>query len=137
MGLAAMMANIMSQDKIFAGDKQRSGMAFNPDYKPARDRKELRKFRIKGEEVEAYSAEIISVRLSPDKTPIAYENKVRCLMLSGLSREEAEKVALEPMDLELYYEIGAGLMAVDPAAVESGTIRSPYTGELYHENSYT
>lgn len=48
MGLAAMMANIMSQDKIFAGDKQRSGMAFNPDYKPARDRKELRKFRIKG-----------------------------------------------------------------------------------------
>lgn len=27
--------------------------------------------------------------------------------------------------------------AVDPAAVESGTIRSPYTGELYHENSYT
>lgn len=28
MGLAAMMANIMSQDKIFAGDKQRSGMAF-------------------------------------------------------------------------------------------------------------
>lgn len=54
MGLAAMMANIMSQDKIFAGDKQRFGMAFNPDYKPARDRKELRKFRIKGEEVEAY-----------------------------------------------------------------------------------
>lgn len=42
MGLAAMMANIMSQDKIFAGDKQRSGMAFNPDYKPARDRKERR-----------------------------------------------------------------------------------------------
>lgn len=85
----------------------------------------------------AKDAEIISVRLSPNKTPIAYENKVRCLMLSGLSREEAEKVALEPMDLELYYEIGAGLMAVDPAAVESGTIRSPYTGELYHENSYT
>lgn len=49
------MANTMSQDKIFAGDKQRSGMAFNPDYKPAGDRKELRKFRIKGEEVEAYS----------------------------------------------------------------------------------
>lgn len=31
-------------------------------------------------------AEIISVRLSPDETPIAYENRVRCLMLSGLSR---------------------------------------------------
>lgn len=35
-------------------------------------------------------AEIISVRLSPDETPIAYKNRVRCLMLSGLSREEAE-----------------------------------------------
>lgn len=79
-------------------------------------------------------AEIISVRLSPDETPIAYENRVRCLMLSGLSREEAEKVALEPMDLELYYEIGAGLMAVDPAAVESGTIWSPYTRELYDDS---
>lgn len=78
-------------------------------------------------------AEIISVRLSPDETPIAYENRVRCLMLSGLSREEAEKVALEPMDIELYYEIGVGLMAVDPAAVESGTIWSPYTRELYDD----
>lgn len=57
-------------------------------------------------------AEIISVRLSPDETPIAYENRVRCLMLSGLSREEAEKVALEPMDIELYYEIGVGLLFV-------------------------
>lgn len=82
-------------------------------------------------------AEIISVRLSPDETPIAYEHRVRCLMLSGLSREEAEKIALEPMDLELYYEIGAGLMAVDPAAVESGTIWSPYTRKLYHENHDT
>lgn len=41
----------------------------------------------------AEDAEIISVRLSPDETPIAYENRVRCLMLSGLSREEAEKIA--------------------------------------------
>ena len=82
----------------------------------------------------AEDAEIISVRLSPDKTPIAYKNRVRCLMLSGLSREEAEEVALEPMDLELYYEIGAGLMAVDPEAVESGTIWSPYTRELYDDS---
>ena len=52
-------------------------------------------------------------------------------------KERTEEVALEPMDLELYYEIGAGLMAVDPAAVESGTIWSPYTRELYHENHDT
>lgn len=37
-------------------------------------------------------AEIISVGLSPEKTPIAYKNRVRCLMLSGLSREEAEEL---------------------------------------------
>lgn len=32
---------------------------------------------------------------------------------------------------EYLNEIGVGLMAVDPAAVESGTIWSPYTRELY------
>lgn len=42
----------------------------------------------------AKDAEIISVRLSPDKTPIAYENKVRCLMLSGLSREETHNTKM-------------------------------------------
>ena len=36
-----------------------------------------------------------------------------------------------PIDLELYYEVGVGLMAVEPGAVESGTIYSPYTRELY------
>lgn len=36
-------------------------------------------------------AEIISVRLDPERFPIAYANKVECLMLSGLSEEEAKK----------------------------------------------
>jgi hypothetical protein len=76
-------------------------------------------------------AEIIMVRLTPEKFPIAYANKVKCLMLSGLSEKEAEKMAMEPIDLELYYEVGVGLMAVEPGAVESGTIYSPYSGELY------
>lgn len=40
--LAAMIANAMSHDNIFVGGKQRSGMAFNPDYRPVGDRKELR-----------------------------------------------------------------------------------------------
>lgn len=74
----------------------------------------------------AEDAEIIMIRLTPEKFPIAYANKVKCLMLSGLSEEEAEKMAMEPIDLELYYEVGVGLMAV-----ESGTIYSPYSGELY------
>lgn len=33
----------------------------------------------------AEDAEIISVRLDPERFPIAYANKVECLMLSGLS----------------------------------------------------
>lgn len=32
----------------------------------------------------AEDAEIISVRLDPERFPIAYANKVECLMLSGL-----------------------------------------------------
>lgn len=79
----------------------------------------------------AEDAEIISVRLDPERFPIAYANKVECLMLSGLSEEEAKKEAMMPIDLELYYEVGVGLMAVEPGAVESGTIYSPYTRELY------
>lgn len=35
----------------------------------------------------AEDAEIISVRLDPERFPIAYANKVECLMLSGLSKD--------------------------------------------------
>lgn len=83
------------------------------------------------------NCEVITVRLDKRTTPIAFKNKVSCLMLSGLSREESEKIASEPMELELYYEIGSGLMAVEPEAVEAGYIYSPYSGELYenYENN--
>jgi hypothetical protein len=33
-------------------------------------------------------------------------------------------------ELEIYYEKGTGLFAVESEAVESGTIYSPYTAEL-------
>lgn len=78
---------------------------------------------------DAENYEPLIAYLTPDKTPIAYENKVRCLMTGGMSREEAEKVALEPIELELYYETGHGLWAVESEAVESDTVLSPYTGE--------
>ena len=60
----------------------------------------------------AEEAEVILIRLTPEEYPIAYANKVKCLMLSGLSKKEAERMAMEPIDLELYYEVGVGLMAV-------------------------
>lgn len=56
---------------------------------------------------------------------------MKWVIIKGVRYPSSVIVALEPMDIELYYEIGVGLMAVDPAAVESGTIWSPYTRELY------
>ena len=65
----------------------------------------------------AEEAEVVLIRLTPEEYPIAYANKVKCLMLSGLSKKEAERMAMEPIDLELYYEVGVGLMAAKRAEI--------------------
>lgn len=78
--------------------------------------------------------EPLNVCLTQEKTPIAYQNKVECLKLSGMSQKEACKIALEPIELELYYEVGHGLFAVEAEAVESGVIHSPYSGEELEED---
>jgi len=81
--------------------------------------------------------ESITVSLSKEKTPIAWENKVQCLMKSGLSREEAEVEATCDIELEIYYEIEYGLFAVESGAVESTSIISPYSGnELEESDEY-
>ena len=71
-------------------------------------------------------------KLDKKKHPIAFEHKVQELMSEGIStRDEAEKLAESmEIDLEIYYQEGYGLFAVDTEAVESGTIYSPYNGEL-------
>lgn len=79
---------------------------------------------------------LCSVELTKDKFPIAYENKVQELIEEGCadSREEAEaQIKDMKIELEIYYEKGTGLFAVESEAVESGTIYSPYTGELCEE----
>jgi len=74
--------------------------------------------------------ESIEVSLTKERTPRAFENRVQCLMISGMSREDAEKAAYEPIELELFYEIGYGLFAVDSMATESyGACHSPYTSK--------
>lgn len=87
----------------------------------------LNHVRMKKNDDENY--EPLVVYLTPGKTPIAYENRVQCLMMSGMDRLEAERFALEPIELELYYEIGYGLFAVDSEAVDSNGVASPYTKE--------
>jgi len=51
---------------------------------------------------------------------------------NGMTREEAETaVAQMQIELEIYYEKGHGLFAVETEAVDSGTIYSPYSNEVY------
>lgn len=78
----------------------------------------------------ADDCELIKVCLTPTETPKAYAAHVRDLMKSGMSKEEAEKVALEPIELELFYEEDNGLFAVDSMATENyGVCHSPYSNK--------
>ena len=76
------------------------------------------------------SEEVIKVLLTPKTYPIAYKNKVDELMEQGafLSRLEAEEwLQTTPIDLEIIYEKGHGLFAVESQALEMGGLTSPYT----------
>ena len=78
--------------------------------------------------------EPINVILTKEKTPIAYNNKIKELVSEGCynSIEEAENdnSAFE-IELELYYDQHNGLFAVETEAVEymEDKLVSPYTGE--------
>lgn len=81
--------------------------------------------------------EFVEVFLTKEQTPIAYEAKKKELMENGLSEKEAIKFLLEtPFIMELYYHKDNGLFGVESEAVDSGTIYSPYTGELCEEAKY-
>lgn len=80
----------------------------------------------------AENAEIIEVRLSKEKFPIAYKNKMEELIeVSGMTKEQAEKY-LENcvIPMELVYHKEYGLFMVESEAVECATIYSPYTSEV-------
>lgn len=80
---------------------------------------------------------LCKVVLTKEKFPIAFANKVKELIMEGAATtmEEAEKLASEmEIELELYYEVGYGLFAVESEAIECGFIRSPYSGEMMAEN---
>jgi hypothetical protein len=53
----------------------------------------------------------------------------------NIKKELPEKIVNDmEFELELYYEKGTGLFAVESEAVESGTIYSPYTAELCEDS---
>ena len=74
-------------------------------------------------------------KLTEEKTPIAYRAKVEELVEECGFTEEQAKTYINDMEfeLEVYYEKGHGLFAVEIDAVESGTIYSPYSGDLCEE----
>ena len=75
--------------------------------------------------------EIIKVCLSKTQTPVAYQKKLEELLEVNAfdTREEAERwLDQNPIVLEIYYEKHQGLFAVESEALESCTLKSPYTG---------
>ena len=75
--------------------------------------------------------DVLDIWLTIEKTPIAYNRKMKELVeSSGMTKEEAEQhLAQSPIPLELLYHIGLGLFGVESEAMECSEIYSPYTGE--------
>lgn len=85
----------------------------------------------------AENVELLTIRLSKDKTPIAFENKVQELMEEcGYSREDAESTLSNmEFEMEIFYEKGKGLFILESDAVESNCTYSPYSKEeIYCED---
>lgn len=84
----------------------------------------------------AENYEPITIVLTKAEYPIAYNNKIEELVEQGAypNKEIAEKRNEKfYIDCEIYYHKHSGLFAVEEGAVESGTIYSPYDGELCEE----
>lgn len=74
--------------------------------------------------------DVIDIYLCPNKTPLTYQRKVKCLISSGMTEDEAKRhITQEPMVLELFYDIGRGLFTVESEAVDNTSIYNPYTRE--------
>lgn len=74
--------------------------------------------------------EVIKVITTPDINPEIFRRRVKSQMISGLSREQAEHiVSTEPMELELFYDVGLGAFAIDAGAVGNTPLYNPYTGK--------
>lgn len=74
--------------------------------------------------------EVVDVITTPTVNPEMFRRRVKCLMLSGLSQEEAEKtIASTPLQMELFYDIGLGGFAIDAEAVGNAILYNPYSGE--------
>lgn len=71
--------------------------------------------------------EFITIKLTEDKYPIAYRNKLEELMDNGCTEQEArEMIDAMTFEMELVYHKNNGLFLVESEAIECGEIYSPY-----------
>lgn len=78
----------------------------------------------------ADQAEIVDIYLSEGRYPVAHAAKMHELTSQGMAEEEARKLLAEqPIVLEILYEEGSGLFAVESDALETDTLISPYSGK--------
>lgn len=74
--------------------------------------------------------DVFEIRLTPDKTPMAFWGKVEDLMTGGLSRQEAEDIVTETdIVMEVFCDTERGLFAVESEPLGYIPVYNPYTGE--------
>ena len=86
---------------------------------------------------DADKVESIEVRLSKEKTPIAYAAKVAELVKDcGMTEQEAENQVDDfVFEMEMYYSPSMGLFMVEAEAIGGGAnLVDPYTGKEIEEN---
>lgn len=76
----------------------------------------------------ASNSEVVYIQVNPKDHPVAYHRLVDELINMGRSADSFGPGGIR-MELELIYEPGAGLFAVEPEAIEAGGLKSPYTGD--------
>ena len=84
----------------------------------------------------AENYEGILVYLDENRTPLAFNEKLKELMEEGLFDNEDEVrnfIRKTPIELELYYHKGYGLYGVESCAVELSDIYDPYDGAKMEE----
>lgn len=73
--------------------------------------------------------EVVDVIITREVNPNTFGCRVQSLMLSGMTKDEAENYAVDnPMQLSLFYDIGRGGFAIDAETVGNTPLYNPYTG---------
>lgn len=84
----------------------------------------------------AENYESILVYLDENRTPLAFNEKLKELMEEGAFDNENDArsyILTNPIELELYYHKGYGLYGVESDAVESADVYDPYDGTKMEE----